>query len=64
MMQRLTGMVLATGALVCAAGITAVFGAGSACATGLIPHRAIYDMELDASQGKLRHCHAERSDGL
>jgi len=46
-MQRVTGAVLATSAVLCAAGLASLFPAGQALAAGLVPHRAIYDMELD-----------------
>lgn len=46
-MQRVTGFVLARSAVLCVAGLVSLGSVGQAFAAGLVPHRAIYDMELD-----------------
>ncbi|WP_346909552.1 cell envelope integrity EipB family protein [uncultured Roseibium sp.] len=46
-MQRVTGSVLARSAVLCVAGLVSLVSIGQAFAAGLVPHRAIYDMELD-----------------
>lgn len=51
-MRRKTERFLCGGALVCVAGLISVLPAPAAAAGALVPHRAIYDMELgDVAQG-------------
>lgn len=49
-MQRVTGTVLAKGAVFFAAGLVSLVSVGQVLAAGLVPHRAIYDMELDKAE--------------
>ena len=49
-MQRVTGFVLARSAVLCVAGLVSLVPVGQAFAAGLVPHRAIYDMELDRAE--------------
>lgn len=49
-MQRVTGTVLAKSAVLFAAGLVSLVSVGQVLAAGLVPHRAVYDMELDKAE--------------